>query len=346
MLRTETENDDSRFAAERPRLQVRGERNMKIVVIGACGHIGSYLVPRLVREGHEVVAVSRGKSRPYVEDPAWEQVEPAYMDRTKDADFAGNIAAMKPDVVVDLINFDLEDTKAMVQALGETNLSQYLFCSSIWAHGRAEFLPADPGAAKEPLDDYGIQKWKSECYLKEQYREHGFPATVIMPGQISGPGWTIINPMGNTDVGVFQKIADGEEICLPNFGMETLHHVHADDVAQVFDLAIRHRDQALGESFHAVAEEAMTLYGYALAMYRYFGREPKIRFLSWEKWCQYVGDEALTEHTYYHIARSGQYSIENGKRLLGYQPGFTTLETVIAAVESYLERGLIRIQGE
>ena len=70
MLRTETENDDLWFAAERPRLQVRGEQNMKIVVIGACGHIGSYLVPRLVREGHEVVAVSRGKSRPYVEDPA------------------------------------------------------------------------------------------------------------------------------------------------------------------------------------------------------------------------------------------------------------------------------------
>ena len=48
MLRTETENDDLWFAAERPRLQVRGEQNMKIVVIGACGHIGSYLVPRLV----------------------------------------------------------------------------------------------------------------------------------------------------------------------------------------------------------------------------------------------------------------------------------------------------------
>lgn len=318
---------------------------MKVIVIGACGHIGSYLVPKLVKGGHNVVAVSRGKSRPYVQDPSWKRVESVCLDRAKDRDFAYKIAAMNPDVVVDLINFDVKDTEEMVEVLRETKMSHYLFCSSIWAHGRAEFLPADPNCLKEPLDDYGIHKFKSECYLKEQYRENGFPATIIMPGQISGPGWTIINPMGNTDISVFQKIADGEEICLPNFGMETLHHVHADDVAQMFYQAITHRNAALGESFHAVAEESMTLYGYALAMYRYFNQEPKIRFLSWEKWCDYVEKEDLIDHTYYHIARSGQYRIENAKRLLEYMPRYTTLETVEAAVGSYLERGLIKLCG-
>jgi nucleoside-diphosphate-sugar epimerase len=32
----------------------------RVVVIGATGHIGSYLVPRLVRAGHQVTALSRG----------------------------------------------------------------------------------------------------------------------------------------------------------------------------------------------------------------------------------------------------------------------------------------------
>ena len=32
----------------------------RVIVIGATGHIGTYLVPRLVRGGHEVTAVSRG----------------------------------------------------------------------------------------------------------------------------------------------------------------------------------------------------------------------------------------------------------------------------------------------
>ncbi|GMA86082.1 hypothetical protein GCM10025868_13320 [Angustibacter aerolatus] len=42
-----------------------------------------------------------------------------------------------------------------------------------------------------------------------------------------------------------------------------MHHVHADDVAQVFALAVEHRDEAAGEDFHAVAPTALTVRGYA-----------------------------------------------------------------------------------
>ncbi len=41
---------------------------MKAIVIGGCGHIGSFLVPMLVKAGYEVTAVSRGKSKPYLRD--------------------------------------------------------------------------------------------------------------------------------------------------------------------------------------------------------------------------------------------------------------------------------------
>ena len=125
---------------------------MKVVVIGACGHIGSYLVPKLVKGGFKVVAISRGKSKPYINDPAWKMVEQVVLDRNKDEDFAYKVAKMNADIVVDLINFNIEDTKKMVTALKEIKISHYLYCSSIWAHGRAEFLPADPNSLKEPLD--------------------------------------------------------------------------------------------------------------------------------------------------------------------------------------------------
>lgn len=35
---------------------------------GATGHIGSYLVPRLLRAGHEVTVVARNPQPRYVED--------------------------------------------------------------------------------------------------------------------------------------------------------------------------------------------------------------------------------------------------------------------------------------
>jgi len=87
--------------------------------------------------------------------------------------------------------------------------------------------------------------------------------------------------------------------------METLHHVHGKDVAQVFLKAIIHRNQSLGETFNAVSGASITLYGYEEHMYEFFGHKAKIKFLSWDKWCNYIKDEEECRDTYYHITRSG-----------------------------------------
>jgi len=314
---------------------------MKIVVIGGYGRIGSYLVPKLVKAGHKVFCVSRGKSKPYTEhDYSWQDVEQITLDRKSEQNgaFEQSIASLNADVVVDLICFSLASTKRMVEALKRTNLSQYLFCSTIWVHGKATYLPITEDVPKYPLDNYGIEKHKSEQFLHQCFRNEDFPETVVMPGQISGRGWNIINPVGNLDLDVFNRIRHGEETVIPNFGMETLHHVHADDVAQVFFNAIAHREAALGQSFHAVGTESITLLGYAQAMYRYFGKEEKIKFLSWDAWCDYTKDEKHIEKTYYHIARSGHFSIEKGRRLINYYPRHTLLETIEESVTYMVEQ--------
>ena len=316
----------------------------KVAVIGAAGHIGTYLIPMLADNGYETVAITRKMSMPYEDAPAWQKVKRVLIDREKDPDFIKFLKEMAPDIIVDLVNFNIEDTKKIADCFRGSGLSHYLYCSSCWAHGMAETVPFDPDdPQKKPLDDYGKDKFASETYLKKQYRENGFPATIIMPGQISGPGWTIINPWGNTSMRVFQDIADGKEIALPNFGQEILHHVHGYDVAQVFFKAITHRNNALGESFDAQAAEHVTLYGYAKHLYEYFGREPRIKFLPWKEWCEYEGNAEECDHTYYHIARSGVFSIEKARRLLDYRPKFGCLETVDLAVKSYIERNLITV---
>ena len=74
------------------------------MVIGATGHIGSYLVPRLVRAGHEVMAVSRGERKPYHEAVEWRSVQSVEADRAAEdvaGSFGQRIAALRPDAVVD-----------------------------------------------------------------------------------------------------------------------------------------------------------------------------------------------------------------------------------------------------
>ena len=64
---------------------------MRVVVIGGTGHIGSYLVPRLVGRAHETVCVSRRQRQPYFPDERWAMVEHAVIDRAVE-DSAGNSA--------------------------------------------------------------------------------------------------------------------------------------------------------------------------------------------------------------------------------------------------------------
>ncbi len=320
---------------------------MKAVIIGGCGHIGTYLVPKLVKAGYKVVNVSRGNSKPYKEDSTWKEVEHIIIDREaedKNGTFGRKIAELNADIVIDLITFKAESTYQIVEALKGTNISQYLFCSSIWAHGHATVVPAPEDLPRFPLEDYGINKAKSEAYLHEQYRKYHFPETVVMPGHITGAGWNCINPTGNLDPMVFQKIGRGEEIVIPNMGMETVHHVHADDVAQVFMNSITFRGQALGESFHAVAPHAMTLLGFAEAMFDWFGTERRISFLPWKEWCEYTNVQSFINSTYSHVAHSDNYSIEKGRRLINYNPRFTILQAVQESVTSMLERGVITLK--
>src|SRR6185437_4255539 len=92
----------------------------RVVVIGATGHIGTYLVPRLVRAGHEVIALSRGTREPYLPAPEWSRVERVSVDReAEDAagTFAERIAALAPDAVLDMLCFTPESAQQLVEAL-------------------------------------------------------------------------------------------------------------------------------------------------------------------------------------------------------------------------------------
>jgi len=81
---------------------------MRIVVIGGSGHIGTFLIPRLVRAGHDLINISRGQRASYVDDPIWDQVRHVTADRVAEdraGTFPDGVAALQPDVVIDLICF-------------------------------------------------------------------------------------------------------------------------------------------------------------------------------------------------------------------------------------------------
>jgi nucleoside-diphosphate-sugar epimerase len=305
---------------------------MRIAVIGATGHIGTWLVPMLVARGHAVVAISRSLRQPYHRFQGWDEAEVVHADRTtleNEGRFGRFIATLSCDIVIDLICFDAGSASQIVEALHD-RVSLFVHCGTLWVHGDPPRRPYDETSPREPFGDYGIRKAEIERYLLEK-AAHGFPATILHPGHITGPGWNPINPAGNLDPGVFDTLREGLQLTLPGDGSATLQHVHAEDVARAFDLAVMNGTAAIGESFHVAAREPVTMRDYAEQAARWYGREADLRFLPFDEWSETVTerDAWLTRD---HILHSPHASIAKAERLLGFAPRYSAVEACRAAV--------------
>jgi nucleoside-diphosphate-sugar epimerase len=311
---------------------------MRVVIIGGSGHVGTYLVPRLVEAGHEVINLSRGEREPYHPHAAWKSVEHVKIDRVveeKAGTFGQHVRNLKPDVVIDMICFKPESAQHLIEALrGE--VQHFLSCGTIWVHGPSVQVPTTEEQPRRPFGEYGIQKAAIEAYLLNESQRNGFPATILHPGHIVGPGWAPLNPAGHFNPQVFAQLARGEEVALPNLGMETIHHVHADDVAQAFMQALANWSGAVGESFHVVSPAALSLRGYAESMAAWFGQPANLRFVPWDEWRATVSEEEA-QATWDHIAHSPNCSITKAQRLLNYQPRYSSLQAVYEAVNWLIE---------
>lgn len=308
---------------------------MRVVIIGGTGHIGTFLVPRLVNAGHEVIVASRGKREPYVPNDAWKKVQNVDIDRAAEDEartFGHRIAALDAEAVVDLICFTPESAQQLVDAL-KPKETLLLHCGTMWVHGLPTTIPSTEATPRNPFGDYGIKKAAIEKLLLEATRRGDARAAVLHPGHIVGPGWKPVNPAGHLNPEVFKRIARGEVIVLPNEGKETVHHVHADDVAQAFELALMQPEKSVGESFHVVSPAPLSLREFAEGMYAHFNQPPRLEFLPWEPWQHTVTKEEAAI-TWDHIAHSPNGSIAKGRERLGYAPRYSSLEAVIEAVEA------------
>lgn len=317
---------------------------MRVVIIGGSGHVGTYLIPRLVEAGHEVVNVSRGRREPYQPHAAWAQVQTVTLDREAEeraGTFGPRIVALHPDVVIDMICFTLDSARHLAEAL-RGHVQHFLHCGTIWVHGPSVQVPTTETQPRRPFGEYGIQKAAIEAYLLREARLNNFPATCLHPGHIVGPGWVPLNPQGNFNPVIYEKLAHGEEVTLPNIGMETVHHVHADDIAQSFMCALANWSEAVGESFHVVSEAALTLRGYAETVAGWFGQEARLRYLPWDTWKETVSPEDA-QATWDHIAHSPNCSIEKAQRLIGYRPRYSSLQAVKESLEWLVANDQLRL---
>lgn len=305
---------------------------MRVVVVGGTGHIGTYLVPSLVRAGHEAVVVSRGSRQAYRDDPVWRDVEKVVCDRTaaeRDGRFGTMVARLRPEVVVDLTCFTTGQARQLVEALDGQHVVQ---TGSVWSYGPSALVPTTEEAPKTPYGEYGVNKLAVEQYLMGQDRVR---ASVVHPGHISGPGWMPIGPAGNLDPAVIDALRADGSCLLPDRGGETVHHVHAEDVAGLHQACLEQPGAAVGQSFNSVCSQALTLRGYAELVARHFGHEPKLEFVPWAQFEARVDPDAA-KATIEHIGRAPLFSMDKAHDLLGFRPKHSVADTVLESIDAWV----------
>ena len=258
---------------------------MRIVVIGGSGHIGTFLVPRLVRAGHEVISISRGPRPP---TPTLQNGSrcatspPTGNNRTArpPSGTGGRPRTPRPSSTSSASPWNRPPRSS--NACGARSAT---CCTAAPSGGTAPAtqLPISETTGTAPVGEYGIQKDRIARMLKNETADGGLVTTSLHPGHIVGPGWHPIGPLGNLDPAVWATLSAGLPLRIPGVGAELMHHVHADDVAQAFERAIQHRDAAAGQDFNIVAPTALNVRGFAHQAAAWFGQTASLEPVTWEE---------------------------------------------------------------
>uniref|UniRef100_A0A7V3YKJ2 NAD-dependent epimerase/dehydratase family protein n=1 Tax=Candidatus Caldatribacterium californiense TaxID=1454726 RepID=A0A7V3YKJ2_9BACT len=315
----------------------------RVLVIGGTGHIGSYLVPRLVAAGYEVWVFSRGTTKPYPLSPLWSRVHLIPGDRERDekqGTLGEHIRTIRPHAIIDLIAFEPESAQALLEVLRGSNV-HLLVCTTAWVYGKTRVIPTPEDAPRLPENDYARKKVLIEDILFAASKKGELKLTVIRPTHITGPGKTFVTPFGDHNPQTLQKILNGEEIILLDGGFSTLHHVHPQDVAELFFEALEHPETSLGEAFNCGARYAMTFFGLGEFIATSFGQPFRFRPMSLEEYTERFG---YPEEAALHVRQGCCVLMQKARELLGFVPRYTPEGAVLEAMHDLIARGVLEVK--
>lgn len=319
---------------------------MRVLIVGGTGHIGSYLTPRLVRNGFEVSVTARTAKPKYaLSEMGWDKVNWILCDKREEENsgaWSKRLTEIKVDAVIDLISYTTEQNSMIVEAF-KGRISHFINCGSIWAYGPSLRVPHLEHYPRQPIKDYGKNKTAIENDLMALHIHENFPATVIHPGHISGKRWLPIDPQGAlAGTEIYQKLATGKEVKLPERGSVPMHHVHGDDVAQVFELVLLRPTDSIGQVFSAVSPYALTMKACCRAVAGIFGMEPNLTYCSLDDFKDHPSYSCIEGH----VIESVVASTEKAERLLGYRPRYTTEDIYAECIEYMIESGQLKLGKE
>lgn len=173
---------------------------MRVTVTGGAGFIGSHLVARLVREGHDVVVLddlSTGDEaavHPSARLSAGDVCDPvAVRAALSGSEVVFHLAAHRAIArsIDDPAGTDRANSQGTVTVLQEAvgaGVRRVVYASSSSVYGDAEETPVREDAAPAPLSPYAVSKLAGEHYCRVFGEIHGIETVALRYFNVYGPG--------------------------------------------------------------------------------------------------------------------------------------------------------------
>ena len=217
--------------------------DLRVLITGGYGFIGSHVADRYYKEGYDVFILddlSTGnkenitfKHKSYivsVDDSKCEEIFRAYH-----FDVVVHLAA-QVSVSKSLIN-PKRDTE--INAVGLVNIlslsekykaGKFIFASSAAVYGTNEQLPLQEDERCDPISPYGMSKWLGESYCEKWQELYGFESVIFRFSNVYGPRQSHAGEGGVISI-FLDRAIDGKNLEIYGDGEQTRDFIYVGDVA-------------------------------------------------------------------------------------------------------------------
>jgi UDP-glucose 4-epimerase len=205
----------------------------QVLVTGAAGFVGRYVVRELLAHGLTCVTMERsacdladaGAVRSFCAGRSWQAV----------VHLAARIPGTGGDELEPMIRDNMVATD---NVLGSTpGAAQFVHVSTLDVYGRPTALPMDETSPTEPVTAYGITKLAAEKLVQARRGAAGLPHCILRLSQVYGPGEPPIKLIPRT----VERLARGEPPVIFGDGSDLRDWIHVRDVALAVAAAIARR---------------------------------------------------------------------------------------------------------
>ena len=227
---------------------------MKILLIGGTGTISTAISELLLKQGHEVYLLNRGTRAGILQG-----ARRLTADANDEEAVSRLISGMKFDAVADFIAFAPPQVERDFRLFrGRTR--QYLCISSASAYQKplADYRITESTPLANPYWEYSRNKIACEEFLMKQYRENGFPVTIVRPSHTYDERSIPLGVQGKKGSWqVARRMLQGRPVIIQGDGTSLWTMTHNSDFAKGF-VGLVGNIHAIGEAVQITSDETLT----------------------------------------------------------------------------------------